>query len=73
VYLLTLTVIGFVSMTVALVLPVWRRPASVLAVALMAGNALAPDLAVGLRLLAAALTPALAVACVLRLRRPLTD
>lgn len=68
-YLLTLTVIGFVSLSVALVLPAWRPPASVLAVALMAGNAIAPDLALALRVLATALTPVLAVVCVLRLRR----
>jgi hypothetical protein len=68
-YLLTLTMIGCVSTIVALAVPAWRRPASVLAVLLMAGNVLAPDLAPGLRVAAAALTPILAVLCVLRLRR----
>jgi len=69
-YLLTLTIVGFVSAGVALAVPAWRRPASVVAVVLMAANTFAPDLALGFRVLAAALTPALAVVCVLRLRRP---
>jgi hypothetical protein len=42
----------------------------VAAVALMAGNVLSPDLATGFRVAAAALTPVLAFACVLKLRRP---
>ena len=70
-YLLVLTVVGFVNTCVALVVPAWRRPASVLAVALMAGNVLSPDLATGLRIACAALTPVLAVACVMKLRRPI--
>jgi hypothetical protein len=69
-YLLVLTVVGFVNTCAALVVPAWRRPASVLAVALMAGNVLSPDLATGLRAAAAALTPVLAFACVVKLRRP---
>ena len=69
-YLLVLTVIGFVNTCVALAVPSWRRPASVLAVALMAGNVLAADLADGLRLASGVLTPVLAIVCVLRLRQP---
>ena len=69
-YLLVLTIVGFVNTCVALVIPAWRRPASVLAVVLMAGNVLSPDLATGFRAAAAALTPVLAVACVLKQRRP---
>jgi hypothetical protein len=70
-YLLVLTVLGFVNTCVALAVPAWRRPASVVAVALMAGNVISPDLATGLRVAAAALTPVLAVACMLKLRRPI--
>ena len=70
-YLLVLTIVGFINTCVALAVPAWRRPASVLAVALMAGNVFAADLADGLRLASAALTPVLAVVCVLRLRQPL--
>jgi hypothetical protein len=69
-YLLVLTVVGFINTCAALVVPAWRRPASVLAVALMAGNVLSPDLATGFRVAAAALTPVLAAGCVLKLRRP---
>jgi hypothetical protein len=69
-YLLVLTIVGFVNTCAALVVPAWRRPASVLAVVLMAGNVLSPDLATSFRLAAAALTPVLAFACVLKLRRP---
>jgi hypothetical protein len=69
-YLLVLTVAGLINMCVALVVPSWRRPASVVGVALMAGNVLSPDLATGLRAAAAALTPVLAFVCVLKLRRP---
>jgi hypothetical protein len=70
-YLLVLTIVGFVNTCAALVVPAWRRPASVLAVVLMAGNVLSPDLATGFRVAAAALTPVLAFACMLKLRRPL--
>ena len=70
-YLLVLTIAGFVNTVVALVVPAWRRPASALAVALMAGNVLSDDLATGFRVAAAALTPVLAVACALKLRRPI--
>lgn len=70
-YLLVLTVVGFINMCVALAVPAWRRPASVLAVALMAGNVFAADLADVLRVASAALTPVLAVVCVLRMRQPL--
>jgi hypothetical protein len=69
-YLLVLTIVGFVNTCVALVVPAWRRQASVLAVVLMAGNVLSPDLATSFRVVAAALTPVLAFACVLKLRRP---
>jgi hypothetical protein len=69
-YLLVLTIVGFVNTCAALVVPAWRRPASVLAVVLMAGNVLSPDLATGFRVAAATLTPVLAFACVLKLRRP---
>jgi hypothetical protein len=69
-YLLVLTIAGLVNTCVALAVPSWRRPASVVAVALMGGNVFAADLADGLRLAAAALTPVLAVVCVLRLRQP---
>jgi hypothetical protein len=69
-YLLVLTIAGFVNTCVALAVPAWRRPASAVAVALMAGNVLSPDLATGFRVAAAALTPVLAFACVLQLRRP---
>ena len=70
-YLLVLTVVGLVNTCVALAVPSWRRPASVLAVALRAGNVFAADLADGLRLASAVLTPILAVVCVLRLRQPM--
>jgi hypothetical protein len=70
-YLLVLTIAGLINTCVALTVPSWRRPASVVAVALMAGNVFAADLADGLRLASAALTPVLAVVCVLRLRQPL--
>jgi hypothetical protein len=69
-YLLALTVAGLVNTCVALAVPAWRRPASTVAVALMAGNVLSPDLAPGLRAASAALTPVLALVCVLKLRRP---
>jgi hypothetical protein len=69
-YLLVLTAVGCINMCVALAVPSWRRPASVLAVALMAGNVFAADLPDILRVASAALTPVLAVVCVLRLRRP---
>jgi hypothetical protein len=70
-YLLVLTILGFVNTCVALAAPSWRRPASVVAVVLMAGNVLSDDLADGLRLACAALTPVLAAVCVLRFRQPL--
>jgi hypothetical protein len=70
-YLLVLTVAGLINTCVALAVPAWRRPASVLAVALMAGNVLSPDLATGLRIVCATLTPVLAAACVVKLRRPI--
>jgi hypothetical protein len=70
-YLLVLTAVGCINMCVALAVPSWRRPASVLAVALMAGNVFAADLPDVLRVASAVLTPVLAVVCVLRLRRPL--
>jgi hypothetical protein len=70
-YLLVLTALGFINMCVALAVPSWRRPASVVAVGLMAGNVFAADLADVLRVASAALTPVLAVVCVLRLRQPL--
>jgi hypothetical protein len=69
-YLLVLTIAGLINTCVALVVPAWRRPASAVAVALMAGNVLSPDLATGMRATAAVLTPILAFACVLKLRRP---
>jgi hypothetical protein len=69
-YLLALTVAGLVNTCVALAVPAWRRPASMVAVALMAGNVLSPDLAPGLRAAAAAITPVLALVCMLKLRRP---
>jgi hypothetical protein len=69
-YLLALTIAGLVNTCVALAVPAWRRPASMVAVALMAGNVLSPDLAPGLRAAAAALTPVLALMCMLKLRRP---
>ena len=69
-YLLVLTIAGLVNTVVALVVPSWRRPASVVAVALMAGNIFAADLADALRVASAVLTPVLAAVCVLRLRQP---
>jgi hypothetical protein len=70
-YLLVLTLAGLVNTCVALAVPAWRRPASVLAVALMGGNVLSPDLATGLRVACAVLTPVLAGVCVVKLRRPI--
>jgi len=71
-YLLVLTVAGFINTCIALAVPSWRKPASVLAVALMAGNVFSPDLADGLRVACAMLTPVLAFVCALRLRQPVT-
>ena len=50
-------------------LPDWRPPLMVMALLLLAAAVFAPDIALGIRVLAAALTAILAVVCVLELRR----
>ena len=67
-YLAAIGAAIFVCLGLSRVVPSWRRPLMIVVVALMAATAFAPGLAPGVRILAVALTAALAIACVRGLR-----
>jgi|GEM_PF-7103042 len=69
IYLPAITAAILVCLGVSRAIPALQRPAMVVGVLLMAATAFAPDLAPGLRVLAAGLTAALAIYFGLGLRR----
>jgi uncharacterized membrane protein HdeD (DUF308 family) len=68
-YLPTLAGLILVLSGLANAVPALRRPASVVILVLFGAMVFTPDLALGLRVLAAMLTAMFAVLCVRRLRR----
>lgn len=68
-YLPTIFGALLVCMALAAAMPALRRPVMVVELVLLGAMAFAPDIAVGLRVFAAAMTAVFAVQCVRQLRR----
>jgi hypothetical protein len=68
-YLPAITGAVLVCLGLSRAMPAWRQPLMVIALVLLAATVFVPDIALGIRILAAVLTVALAVVYVLQLRR----